>query len=215
MPAAQPTCPLPSCATRSRSDRELTRVRDNPSEHVASGGQVRGTLSFAQNGSGDAAAGWHGALPRGDGSSGELLRDCARLPGEFWREGERAIYATLDEGGKARAFVQVRRRHTSFVRASCVLDAGSVWGFMQWLSPRGGPASRPAPLARGSVRSADSAPPPRTRRCKRACQGVTPLGSGRCVRPSRPCCCRLSREYPLGCPFPSEWPASQETAPVS
>ena len=52
--------------------------------------------------------GWRGELPTGDGSEAELTRNCRAYPDTFWKDGEKAMYVTLDEGGKARVFVQMK-----------------------------------------------------------------------------------------------------------
>ena len=73
------------------------------------GDTVFGLYYFPLNGSSapPTTPGWRGELPSGDGSESELKRDCQRHPATFWEDGEKAMYATLDEGGKTRVFVQL------------------------------------------------------------------------------------------------------------
>jgi hypothetical protein len=52
--------------------------------------------------------GWQGELPKGDGSEAQLKRNCRSHPDTFWKDGEKAMYVTLDEGGKGRVFVQLK-----------------------------------------------------------------------------------------------------------
>ena len=78
-------------------------------EMFACGGDtVFGLFYFPMNGSEPDVPGWRGELPSGDGSESELRRNCKLHPSTFWREEEKAMYATLDEGGKSRVFVQMR-----------------------------------------------------------------------------------------------------------
>ena len=75
------------------------------------GDTVFGLYDFPRNGSGgdplERPPGWKGELPPGDGSEAELNRDCKKYPATFWSEDGRAMYASLDEGGKTRVFVQL------------------------------------------------------------------------------------------------------------
>jgi len=73
------------------------------------GDTVFGLYYFPLNGSSapPTRPGWRGELPPGDGSESDLKRNCRLHPDTFWKDGEKAIYATLDEGGKARVYVQM------------------------------------------------------------------------------------------------------------
>jgi predicted outer membrane repeat protein len=74
------------------------------------GDTLYGRFWFPKNGSGKAEDpfGWQGVLPSGEGDEDQLKRNCRDYPDTFWKKGEKALYATLDEGGKARVFVQMQ-----------------------------------------------------------------------------------------------------------
>jgi len=71
------------------------------------GDTVFGLFYFPYNSTPPDTPGWRGELPPGDGSESKLKRNCKTYPDTFWKQGEKALYATLDEGGKARVFVQI------------------------------------------------------------------------------------------------------------
>mmetsp|Transcript_9747 Transcript_9747/g.32602 ORF Transcript_9747/g.32602 Transcript_9747/m.32602 type:complete len:1252 (-) Transcript_9747:997-4752(-) len=73
------------------------------------GDTVAGDVRFSNNGTGGTSSqiGWYGQLPAGDGSSAQLKRDCQRHPDTFWSPAGKAMYLTLDEGGKGRVFLQL------------------------------------------------------------------------------------------------------------
>ena len=80
-----------------------------PDEFFPCGGDtMRGFVSFPQGGTGTGLFGWSGKIPPGGGSSANLTRDCAAAPSAFFTRGlgEKSMYLTLDEGGKARAYIQ-------------------------------------------------------------------------------------------------------------
>ena len=81
-----------------------------PDELFPCGGDtMRGVVSFPQGGVGTGPVGWRGVIPPGGGSSAALARDCSAAPSAFFTHGlgEKSMYLTLDEGGKARAYIQM------------------------------------------------------------------------------------------------------------